>query len=148
MLYEVITDCRRNDNRAGIVRMIMKKKLKIVLAFVMMALPIVLTAEADTGILSVDLLNAYDDMEISYMDGYSPETIGSNVRILLPLINESGKSIDYDRIKVTFDIGTAGYTAFYRGSYMTYYRLNDYAINGTDQTQKAYLIDYSLPLLV
>ncbi|MBN2879647.1 MAG: hypothetical protein JXN65_08460 [Clostridia bacterium] len=125
----------------------MKKKVKIILAFVIMVLPIVFTAEADTDALSVDLLNTYDNMELSYMDGYSPQVAGNNVRILLPLISESEKLIDNERIKVTFDIGTTGYTAFYRGNYMKYFRPSEYAINGTDTTQNAYLIDYSLPLL-
>ncbi|MEX1377664.1 MAG: hypothetical protein AB1Z23_09390 [Eubacteriales bacterium] len=125
----------------------MKKKIKIVMIFMILASTIFIPAKAETGILVIDLLNAYDDMEISYIDGYTPEIANSKVNILMPLVIDTDDVIDNSRIKVTFDTGSSGYSPFYTGDYYGYYYLEEYEINNSGDMKQAYLIDYKIPLL-
>ncbi|MDD5018197.1 MAG: CARDB domain-containing protein [Eubacteriales bacterium] len=126
------------------------KVLKILsagIAAMMVISMIVITALADSGLLTIDNENVYDGMNQSYSSGYAPVQSGDSVKIVLPLVPADAGNpvgISGDTITVTPGLGDTSSSPFVFSNYQKTVQLKTHTTK--DGTSDAYLVNFDLAL--
>lgn len=131
----------------------MKKNRYLVLAAALLAVFAIVPppALAADQLLVIDTNHVYAGMELTYGQGYAPQTGAEEAVIRMPLVvSEIYKgSVQGDSITVTPDLGAKEQSPFIWGDYSQSVTLKEYAVQDEQNNQaiqKAYYIVLHLPL--
>ncbi len=130
----------------------MKKKVGILIIAILAVLTLVgtllptLVLADGAGLLSIDNVNKYAGMSKTYSEGYTPAGANGSMKIIVPLVENAGASIQGSTITVTPGLGAPGSSPFVFGNYIKTIKRAPCPINDGTVSKDAYLIDLTLPL--
>ncbi|MDP2891602.1 MAG: hypothetical protein Q8O09_00495 [Bacillota bacterium] len=123
----------------------MKKIICFIIVFLIIGSPATVFAETAQAepepSFSVDTRHAYDGMEKSYAEGYSPSIIDGNALVVLPLIVQNVT----EPLDVAVGLGDPSSSPFAYKNYQKQFAKKSYSFD--EGTIECYLVSFALPLV-